>query len=986
MQQAAERDSWVERVLGIDLRVFGQQLDTQDDALSGHSRAGNGLDASDETVEDTGFRDKIKDKLLDLRGKTPADDVRKSDKVNISARLAGLADPASATDDEKAAFKKLREAVAKAITPDAPPPSALESAEKAVAKLSDLIDKAQRRVALSALETKNPNAAEKAREAFAQFDKVLGGVEVTPEAQRESRSERERLEKELLDATAKLNAAARLEDGPDKSKQLAAAKSVLKSATSALKKATEFDNAMTGRSGLLTAISHGPLSPETANPFKSEVAEKLIAAYSKDALIANAAVKTASTAEFPGAIAAGLNTVIDLAQSRFESKEGRTFTDAGYARTYAQRLLKSGGSTGPDFFSGLSDYIEAGNQFKADPLGAKDATTFSQIAQKRSVAVARALLTPNGGIDVKSDAAHDVIDHLLYHPSSVGNGTPALNAHVVKMVGVLGNPATGPQASNVLTGMGAPANSGARSLVRGSLGKGTSDTVDAGDARTAALAAMLKPIRQGAVGSCFATAPARRMCETQPLDALKAYASLASRGKYKPPFGAEVPAITKLPADDDPLIRSFEYSTATAVARKSNSVQRTRLASSCAGGAELLKDVATTGDKTKRKSKSWQNKKAKLVQDIAAAFTFTYDPTSTVTDANDGKSSTGRYIVQKIGGGEIRTKQDFEGAMIEIALASLGIDPASPEAAEVERVVRSPEFETKVCPADYKPWELASGGATDGATKILFGDSLQQKSFTPEAGKPPPPEGERTKEVLTGFLKSFQSGSPDMVTIRTVGKHGFNALPNNPSLAKLKGSNDTETAQKVQTELVDKGQQIKDTELSPERAAWLFDEAINRERDAETDKDQRDLLDAEAKARRPKVKIKPAALTALIGQALDAYHDKLAENLATKWKSGEETNGKVIDIAALATKRSDLKKALDDSATNGAKTALMRDLGVPQFVLADSNWGDSRSLTLFVIAPDPATGEPLLWERTEPGGAMSPAGRDWVDSEWASIA
>ena len=58
-------------------------------------------------------------------------------------------------------------------------------------------------------------------------------------------------------------------------------------------------------------------------------------------------------------------------------------------------------------------------------------------------------------------------------------------------------------------------------------------------------------------------------------------------------------------------------------------------------------------------------------------------------------------------------------------------------------------------------------------------------------------EGARTTQVLTDFLNNFQGDARQMATIRTVGMHGFNALPNDPSLAPLKGKDNAETVRRV---------------------------------------------------------------------------------------------------------------------------------------------------------------------------------------------
>jgi len=467
---------------------------------------------------------------------------------------------------------------------------------------------------------------------------------------------------------------------------------------------------------------------------------------------------------------------------------------------------------------------------------------------------------------------------------------------------------------------------------------------------------------------------------------MKAYADIASKGTYKPAFGPEVPVVTNLPPGEDPIMRSWEYTTATSTARNANSEERTTLATNVAKGTELLKAVAVKHEKAKDKKGAWTTKKQKLTKDVADAFTFTYDPMSVITTASDGKSSQGRYIVARVSSGkEIRSQADFEDAITEVALASLGIDAASADAKEVTNLVKSPAFIAAVCPDDYKPWALASGGQTTAATKTLFGDTLAQKDMLPAVGDPKPSEGDRTKQVLASFLKTFKGDPSQMATIRTVGMHGFNALPNDPSLAPLKGKDDAETAQKVQANLVDKGQAMKNADLTADRAAWLFDQAIQNEAAAEKDPALKELIETEAAKRRPKAAMKPAALTTAIEQTLDAYHAKTAESQANTWKSTEQAAGHAIDPAALTKKQADIKKALNERTQVGAKNALMKDMGAPEFVIADSNWGDARDHTFFVIAPDPTTGEPLLWEKTEPPGTLRPAGREWVDKEWASI-
>jgi hypothetical protein len=225
-----------------------------------------------------------------------------------------------------------------------------------------------------------------------------------------------------------------------------------------------------------------------------------------------------------------------------------------------------------------------------------------------------------------------------------------------------------------------------------------------------------------------------------------------------------------------------------------------------------------------------------------------------------------------------------------------------------------------------------------------------------------------------------------MVTVRTVGRHGFNALPNHPSLAGLKGNNPTETADKVQKNLIDKGTALKNTDLSAERSAFLFDQELNKAIEAEKDNALKTLLKNGVLAKRPTTALKPAQLATAVKEAMHSYHERIAENRANEWKQKEISAGRTVPDDKLLEKKTKTKEAFDESAENGAKSLLMRDLDAPEFVIADTNWGGPLNKTLFVIAPDPSTGEPRMWQKTIPPGSMAPAGRQWVDDEWAHIS
>ena len=64
---------------------------------------------------------------------------------------------------------------------------------------------------------------------------------------------------------------------------------------------------------------------------------------------------------------------------------------------------------------------------------------------------------------------------------------------------------------------------------------------------------------------------------------------------------------------------------------------------------------------------------------------------------------------------------------------------------------------------------------------------------------------------------------------------------------------------------------------------------------------------------------------------------------------------------------------------------LAKNFADPQIVLADTNWGDAEDHTFFVIAPDPISGEPMMWEKTDPPGTMEKLDGDWLQASWGLL-
>ena len=301
--------------------------------------------------------------------------------------LGKLSDPGGADTDEKKATKAERDKAGTALSAETPIPADIKKAETAIAALDRLVKQAAK---LDALAVKNPAAAGEARKAFKDFKNVIGDAEVTPEAIATATTDRGEREKELGDAIAAYEQANALPEGTEEEKRIK--EEAVENATDAYweakgksDEAVAREKALLGHKLLTDAISHGPLSGESGRPFKASTAETLVKAFTKDPRLADAAVKAATTAKYPDAVAGGIDMMISKVENGFESTSGTAFRNADYARRYGEKLLRMGGEVGDEFFARLPDYIDSGHQFDDKPLGDSGATTFTDLRTERAL-------------------------------------------------------------------------------------------------------------------------------------------------------------------------------------------------------------------------------------------------------------------------------------------------------------------------------------------------------------------------------------------------------------------------------------------------------------------------------------------------------------------------------------------------------------------------------------------------------------------------
>ncbi len=859
--------------------------------------------------------------------------------------------------------------------PQLPAVSAAERAKDALAAAAGQPIPAARYEKAMATQKKYGRGGVAAADAYDSFAGVLGDQAVTPQLLADALSDIAAVKGEMAGPAARRKAAEALPPGTARDQAVAAAQMDVDAAQAKIDAAVAFEKAARGKVALDAALSYGPLSANSGQAFKDETAARLIAAFTRDPDLAVAGVAAAATGKYPDAVAEGLDGVIAGREASFA--HGDQKLDAATSEKYAKQLLSMGAEVGPDYFARMDGYMKSGRQFEPDPLGDAAFGNKTRKAQVRSVALAKGMLKPDGTVDVASAEARQAMGDLLFSPIALTDPMPALNEHALKTVAMLSDPANAGKANTILGGMAAPAG-GSSALVRRATGKGAAAAVGTQDARTAVMASMLKSMDQGPVGSCFATAPMRKMRETDPLAAMQIYADVATKGTVKPANSPEVPVVTKIPANEDPIMRSAEYSLAQSIARTAGSSERQHLDDLLQNGMSHLgveiQGIAADAVANQGGTLNFLKGVGKLFgipgtikqmkQEVSDAFDFVYDPTSAIAASADGSSSQGRYVlVRKDTGAEVTSEAEFLAVVKEKALAVSGFDPASPDADRLRASIADPAFVDRVKTSKSAPWAMRGGGYGEPASQALFGKKLKSNEVA-AAGKPTDTEGARTAEVVSKLLAGLDGVASDLVTLETEGQHAFNATPKDPSLAKLLAGGKGKIAANVKTHLVDKGQAIAAAKLPVEQAQGLFDKLMSDFEAANGTPAAVAALRADAATHRPTAEMTPAEVERAVAEASDGFLDVIASTRADP-------------VGA--------KAGFKAWASNKTKTGLIKDLAVEEFTIADTNWGDQGNHVFFVVAPDPTTGEPIMWKKTVPPGNLVPAGRDWIDRKWTMI-
>jgi hypothetical protein len=731
---------------------------------------------------------------------------------------------------------------------------------------------------------------------------------------------------------------------------------------------------------MLDAICYGPLSQDNGRAVDDATRLSLLKVMDDDFKIGAEAIKLTSQAEHPDAVVRCAEAMCTRVGDRFKVDSKSRWSES-QSRDYAEKLMAMSGNFPAGVVDDLIDYLDQGRHREGSPE-IYSGKSFNEDLKKRTNLVSDALLDDHGAFDLDKGSA--ALQDVMFHPASLKYPTPAQCTHMMDTLDYLRGSR---DARDKITSVSKPAAPGALALIKSSTGK-EANTQSDGDARQAVLSALMTPVYQGSVGSCFATAGIVRMRNTDPDMALDTYMAMAATGTYTPAKGVAVPVVQKVPADEDPLVRSLEYSAATACARAQDSMERRGLDRAAAKGVDTMEASFDTG--------KWAVTKLKIDAAISDALTFRYNPEAETELADDGSSSKGCYeLLNKTSKEKIKDKAGFISAVSAAVLATLSDEDLAENVtkSDIEALIAGDAFQDAMkrteqkngADADFMPWQLESGGATDAATETILGGNIRTRGMLSSANPDTSDESQRSEQVISAFLETYGDRNDNMATMRTVGQHGFNALPSHPSLEPLKKGGRAKFAHNLQTELLDKGAALKDTELTSERAAYMFDQEMATLHAAATG-DAKAALESAMSVHRPSAAMKPAAFKTLIKTATAEYVDKKAAASVDRWKSGLKKKGdpdpdEPVIAKKLAASKESWGKAMDNLAYN----RLVRDLGAPEFVIADTNWGSGQKHTFFVFVADPTTGKPKLFKRDDPPGTLSAVDKKWVDKQWARV-
>jgi len=147
----------------------------------------------------------------------------------------------------------------------------------------------------------------------------------------------------------------------------------------------------------------------------------------------------------------------------------------------------------------------------------------------------------------------------------------------------------------------------------------------------------------------------------------------------------------------------------------------------------------------------------------------------------------------------------------------------------------------------------------------------------------------------------------------------------------------------------------------------------------------RPALEASVGNEAPTTAVTPAEFKTYLEDTSAAYITAKVDADAAAWVTRQTP---APDQDVIDARKAKQTKRLERSRDNSVGQTLIEDLGAPQFVFADTNWGNAGDHTYFVMIGDPVTGTTMLYKKTDPTGRITPLKdtEKWVKTKWQKVA
>ncbi len=722
-----------------------------------------------------------------------------------------------------------------------------------------------------------------------------------------------------------------------------------------------------GKKRLLEAITYGPLAPHRKTDLTSAQKIALIQLYAENPRLADQAATTAATAEHPESVVTVARSVIGRVDTNFGARRG-LLVEEDVAANYATSLVQMSAILTPDEASGLDAYLDAERHLEAKPALIPTGS-LEETGKKRADFMSEALVGADGRL--KFDQAKEAMQDVTFHPNAAL--VPSF-AQVEHMRDTLEFFDSSNDAQDLIYNMPLPQAANADVLAR-EVGK-PREALDQSDARHAVVSAMMTPIYQGPVGSCFTTGPLRKLRADKPLDVMRGYTKLATEGVFEPYEGDPLPAVQNVPANENRLVRSFEYTAAAATSRLAEGVTHTRVGKMTDRAGLVVGKVLGM-----KLSPEEQEEMNEAVND---AFEIQYDPQRAI-EGNDGHSSHGGFVlIRKYDKRPVKTPEDFIAGVIRPMADKKGKLSKS-DVKQLRRLAKNPKFLNAMNVQGKSPWSLASGGFSSEAAQVLEGRTVVPTKATDRTDAATLDREARAKDLVTNFASIVGVTTDKTIPITTSGEynHALNLLPNHPSMDPFASPDPDKVAEAVEEKMLAPGRQVATAQMPLERVVFLFD----REMQAlvtNTEGPERDALKAAWAANAPTQPMTPREFADHLELATDAWADLKAQAGVDRWTARKTAAGTPPDAAAQAAEKAGRRTVIKAEMECALSSRLIADFDLPEIVLADTNWGDPTAHVYFALAPDPLTGEPRLFKKLDPPGLLTWLEDDesWLAAKW----